>query len=161
MAIITINPRIKGYRLSPKGSYRILATWAEEHDLHLMKQGTGHLYRLWGNQKKRKVQGDFFRSPNEDHPSLWGRKEGRKKVPYCFVSQPYQARISDCVAFAIKWELTLDIYPPSHSWYYPGSTLLLVWKRLAPLTPGAASSVIRFHDGAQRSECVIMGRGLL
>jgi len=66
--------------------------------------------------------------PGDDHPSLWLR-DG---VPAAYVSQPYQVTDEAAMAaFAARYGLSFSV--DAHgSWYVPGGTLLVIWRRATP-----------------------------
>jgi len=68
--------------------------------------------------------------PGDDHPSLWLR-DG---VPAAYISQPYQIMNTDAAAmtaFARRYGLRYTV-DPHGSWYWPDSTLLVIWRRATP-----------------------------
>lgn len=68
--------------------------------------------------------------PGTDHPVLW-LKGG---APHSFESHPYQISddtFSEMVAYAARRGLTFMVV--GYSWYYPGNTLCIVWRKKGAL----------------------------
>jgi hypothetical protein len=60
-----------------------------------------------------------------DHGDLWHRG-GR---PIVYTSQPYGEPPRDVLdALTMRFALDIDVRPPSESWYYPGSTSLVIFR---------------------------------
>lgn len=97
--------------------HKAQAEWAASHGLKKSKTRCPVPVRARGSC--------IIVMPCCDHGELY-TKSGRKA---CFVSQPYSIDDRDGLErFAKTHRMRLEIHPPERSWYYPGSTwLVILW----------------------------------
>lgn len=88
------------------------------------------------SQRELDYEGDGTpQLPGDDHVSIW--QDGNRRV---YVSQPYHLDLDtmrEIVAHCDQHQMTVEIQPDA-SWWFPGSTLAILWQEATHKTQEAA-----------------------
>lgn len=93
---------------------------------HGVKRATWAEFSRMIKDKQKKRQHKYINPPFADHLSLWLKD----RKPHIFVSQPYGQLDADDMKKLMNHaeEHDLDVSVSGSSWWYPGSTILIMWR---------------------------------